>query len=54
MQVNAVENMKTYEENGCMFFRDRVEIEDVILQHIALLNQAAGEKELLFCKLYEI
>ena len=46
--------MKTYEENGCMFFRDRLEIEEVILQHIALLNQAAGEKELLFCKLYEI
>ena len=54
MQVNAVENMKTYEENGCTFFCDRLEIEDVILQHIALLNQAAGEKKLLLCKLYEI
>lgn len=36
--------MKTYEENGCTFFHDRLEIVDVILQHIVFLNQAAGEK----------
>ena len=38
--------MKTYEENGYTVFHDRLEIVDVILQHIALLDQAASEKEL--------
>lgn len=38
--------MITYEENGYTVFHDRLEIVDVILQHIALLDQAASEKEL--------
>ncbi len=38
--------MSTYEENGYTDFQDSLDTVDVILQHIALLDQAASEKEL--------